>query len=288
MEKNTRYQQINWYPGHMFKSFRQIRDNLKIIDVVFILLDARIPGSSMNPEILKALQNKPSFILFNKMDLADKVNMNKWIKHYEDLGFICLPIDAASGKNVNLIKKMTEEVLEHKIISRQNKGLKQINFKTMVLGIPNVGKSTLINTLSNKKSTKVGNTPGLTKSKQWVKLSNGFDLLDMPGVLWPKLGDEKVGYSLAVTGAIKDNILPLDDVVNYAVKFLQTNYLDRLKDRYDDSITSNMEYVEVLDIIGNNRKALIKGGEIDYERVYKIILTDIRSKQLGELSFDLI
>lgn len=288
MEKNVKYQQINWYPGHMFKSFRVIKENLKIMDLVFILLDARIPYSSMNPEILNVLENKKTFILFNKMDLADKKELDKWIKHYEDLGHICLAIDAATGKNVNQIKKIAEDLLKQQLESRLNKGLKQINFKTMVLGIPNVGKSTLINTLSNRKSTKVGNTPGLTKSKQWVKLSNGFDLLDMPGVLWPKFEEEKVGYNLAITGAIRDNILPLDDVTNFAIKYLQANYLERLQERYDEAITKDSEFVEVLDLIGTKRGALIRGGEIDYDRVYMIILNDIRSKQLGELSFDLI
>lgn len=287
MTKNTRYQQINWYPGHMFKSFKEIEANLKIMDVVFILLDARIPYSSMNPQILKVLNNKPVFILFNKMDLADKKVLSKWIEHYEQLGYECLAIDAASGKNVNNIKKVTEEVLKEKLEIRLNRGLQQINFRTMVLGIPNVGKSTLINTLSNRKSTRVGNTPGLTKSKQWVKLSNGFDLLDMPGVLWPKFEEEKVGYNLAITGAIRDNILPMDDVTNFAIKFLQKNYLDRLQERYDESIDADTEFVDVLDIIGKKRGALIRGGEIDYDRVYTIIINDIRSKQLGELSFDL-
>lgn len=286
--KNTRYQQINWYPGHMFKSFKEIEANLKIMDVVFVLLDARIPESSMNPQILKVLKGKPVIILFNKMDLADKNVLNKWISHYEDKGYLCLPIDAASGLNVNNIKTIAEEILKEKLETRIRRGLKQVNFKTMVLGIPNVGKSTLINTLSNRKSTRVGNTPGLTKSKQWVKLSNGFDLLDMPGVLWPKFEDEKVGYNLAITGAIRDNILPMDDVTNFAIKFLQKNYLTRLQERYCESIKADTDFVDVLDTIGKKRGALIRGGEIDYDRVYAIILHDIRNKQLGELSFDLI
>lgn len=286
--KNTRYQQINWYPGHMFKSFKEIEANLKIMDVVFVLLDARIPESSMNPQILKVLKGKPVIILFNKMDLADKNILNKWIRHYEEKGYLCLPIDAASGKNVNNIKTIAEEILKDKLETRIRRGLKQVNFKTMVLGIPNVGKSTLINTLSNRKSTKVGNTPGLTKSKQWVKLSNGFDLLDMPGVLWPKFEDEKVGYNLAITGAIRDDILPMDDVTNFAIKFLQKNYLNRLKERYCQSIEADTEFVDVLDTIGTKRGALIRGGQIDYDRVYAIILHDIRNKQLGELSFDLV
>lgn len=288
VEKNKRYQQINWYPGHMFKSFREIKANLKLMDVIFLLIDARIPYSSMNPEILDVLKDKPTIILFNKMDLADETIMNNWLKHYEQQGFVCLPIDSQSGKNINQIKNLVDQILAEKIKRDLEKGLKPRNYKTMVLGIPNVGKSTLINTLSNSRSTKVGNRPGVTKSKQWVKLSNGFDLLDMPGVLWPKFEDEKVGYNLAITGAIKDDILPLDDITYYAITFLQKNYLKRLQDRYSEEITQDMEFVTVLDIIGKKRGALIHGGEIDYDRVYNIVLNDIRNKQLGKLAFDLL
>lgn len=288
VEKNKRYQQINWYPGHMFKSFREIKANLKLMDVIFLLIDARIPYSSMNPEILDVLKDKPTIILFNKMDLADETIMNNWLKHYEQQGFVCLPIDSQSGKNINQIKNLVDQILAEKIKRDLEKGLKPRNYKTMVLGIPNVGKSTLINTLSNSRSTKVGNRPGVTKSKQWVKLSNGFDLLDMPGVLWPKFEDEKVGYNLAITGAIKDDILPLDDITYYAITFLQNNYLKRLQDRYSEEITQDMEFVTVLDIIGKKRGALIHGGEIDYDRVYNIVLNDIRNKQLGKLAFDLL
>ena len=287
MNKNNRYQQINWYPGHMFKSFKVINNHLKLMDVVFVLVDARIPKSSMNPDILKILNNKPTIILFNKMDLADPKNLNKWLKHYEELGFTCLAIDAQKGTNVDLIKETADSLLKDKLARMDAKGLKQRNFKTMVLGIPNVGKSTLINRLSEQRSTKVGNTPGLTKSKQWVKLANGFDLLDMPGVLWPKF-ELDIGYNLAITGAIKDNILPLDDIVNHLIKFMKKHYLTNLNERYNNEITKDMEFVEVLDTIGRLRGALLKGSEIDYDRVYQIILTDLRNNYLGRVSFDLI
>lgn len=287
MSKNTRYQQINWYPGHMFKSFKEIDKHLKLMDVVFVLVDARIPESSMNPDILKMLKNKPTIILLNKMDLADQNNLNKWIKHYEENGFSVLAINAQKGMNVNLLKAKADELLKEKLERMERRGLKQQNFKTMVLGIPNVGKSTLINRLSNQRSTRVGNTPGLTKAKQWVKLANGFDLLDMPGVLWPKF-DEQIGYRLAITGAIKDNILPIDDIVHYLITFMQKNYLKNLQNRYSDDIKIDTDYVEVLDIIGKLRGALIRGGEIDYDRVYQVVLTDLRGKQLGQISFDTI
>ncbi|MDY0276618.1 MAG: ribosome biogenesis GTPase YlqF [Acholeplasma sp.] len=286
MEKNNRYQQINWYPGHMFKSFKEIKANLSLVDLVFLLIDARIPYSSMNPEILKVLKDKKTIIVFNKSDLADTNVSNEWIKHYEEQGFICSMSNAQSGIGLKELNKITNEMFKE--INERNalKGLKPRNLKVMVLGIPNVGKSTLINSLTNRKSAKTGNRPGVTKSKQWIKMDNGYDLLDMPGVLWPKFKDQKVGYHLAITGAIKDDILPLDDITNYAINLLQKHYLGRLKNRYDNDITSDMSFVEILDIIGKKRGALLPRGEIDYDRVYMIILNDIRSLQLGRLSFD--
>lgn len=288
LDKNNKLKQINWYPGHMFKSFKEIDKNLKLMDLIFVLIDARIPSSSMNPQILKALKHKPTIIIFNKMDLANQTNLNRWINHYEEEGFACLAIDARNGRNINNIKTKVNELLKDKIERTLAKGLKIKNFKAMVLGIPNVGKSTLINTLANRKSAKVGDKPGVTKNSQWIKTQEGFDLLDMPGVLWPKLGDETIGYNLAITGAIKDDILPLDDVVHHLISFMQKNYLTNLQDRYSTKINEELNFVEILDIIGKVRGALIRGGEIDYERVYSIVLNDLRSNQLGEVSLDLI
>ncbi|HHW79706.1 MAG TPA: ribosome biogenesis GTPase YlqF [Acholeplasmataceae bacterium] len=284
----NKYKQIQWYPGHMFKSFREIKENIGLMDIVLILLDARIPFSSMNPEILKIIGEKPALLLFNKMDLADSNGLNFWIKHYEELGFVCLAIDAQTGKNVNKIKTLAEEILDKQISKRKSRGLLKKDLRTMILGIPNVGKSTLINKLAGRKSTKVGNTPGVTKTQQWIKLSNGFDLLDTPGVLWPKFEDPKVGYHLAVTGAIKDKILPEDDVCFYALTYIQKYHLNRLQERYDENIAQDSTYIEMLDMIGKKRGALIAGGEIDYDRVYSIVLHDIRNKALGALTFDRI
>ncbi len=276
--------QIQWYPGHMFKSIREIREKINLMDMVMILLDARLPLSSMNPEILKVVKHKPVLILFNKMDLADPNVLNQFVKYYEDLGFSTLSIDANSRKNINKIYSACVSILDEKFKKQESKGLKNRAIRTMILGIPNVGKSTLINALSNKKATRVGNTPGVTKSQQWIKLSSEFELLDTPGVLWPKFDDIKVAYHLAITGAIKDNILPLDDVCQYALNFLKENYEKKLEQRYE--ITLDMEFVEMLDHIGMKRGALLRGKEIDYARVYQIILTDIRGRQLGGLSFD--
>lgn len=276
--------QIQWFPGHMFKSLREIKEKIKLMDIVMILLDSRLPYSSMNPEIMKITQHKPVILLLNKMDLADSHVLSMTEKDYQNKGFYTLKIDAQSGKNVEKIHQMAKDVLRGKIQKEESKGLKIRPFRTMILGIPNVGKSTLINQLSKSSATKTGNTPGVTKAQQWIKLGDTFELLDTPGVLWPKFTDPKVGYHLALTGAIKDRILPEDDVCHYALDFLKKYYPKRLYDRY--GITLDMDYVSMLDHIGQLRGALLKGAEVDYDRVYQIILTDIRGKQLGGLSFD--
>jgi len=276
--------QIQWFPGHMFKSLRQIREKMTLMDIVLVLLDSRLPASSMNPEIFKIIKHKPTLILFNKMDLADDSILNEWVKYYESQGYLTLKIDSQTGKNVSKIHEYAQKVLHEQLERTRQKGLKDRAIRTMILGIPNVGKSTLINQLSKSSATKTGNTPGVTKAQQWIKLSDDFHLLDTPGVLWPKFEDPKVGYHLAITGAIKDKILPEDDVVKYALTFLKKYYPNRLTDRY--GIKDEEDFVEMLDIIGKQRGALLKGAEIDYQRVYTIILTDIRNKQLGGLSFD--
>ncbi|MDD3067979.1 MAG: ribosome biogenesis GTPase YlqF [Acholeplasmataceae bacterium] len=276
--------QIQWFPGHMFKSLREIREKIKLMDIVMILLDSRLPYASMNPEIMKITQHKPVILLFNKMDLADGEILALSEKKYQEMGYYTLKIDAQSGKNVDKIHQLARDVLKDKIQKEESKGLKIRPFRTMILGIPNVGKSTLINQLSKSSATKTGNTPGVTKAQQWIKLGDTFEMLDTPGVLWPKFTDPKVGYHLAITGAIKDRILPEDDVCHYALDFLKTYYPKKLYQRYQ--ITEAMDYVSMLDQIGKLRGALLKGAEVDYDRVYQIILTDIRGKQLGGLSFD--
>lgn len=276
--------QIQWFPGHMFKSLREIKERVKLMDIVFVLLDARLPYSSMNPELYKIISHKPMMLLFNKMDLADDKVTNRFIKTYQEQGYQAMKIDASTGKNVNKIRPFAEEILKEKLDREKNKGLKRRALRCMILGIPNVGKSTLINQISKSAATKTANTPGVTKSQQWIKLGDDFELLDTPGVLWPKFDDPKVGYHLAITGAIKDKILPEDDVVHYAMMFLKDFYPDRLFERYQ--ITEDMTYEMMLETIGKKRGCLLKGGELDLARIYQIVLTDLRNKQLGGLSFD--
>lgn len=276
--------QIQWFPGHMFKSLREIKEKVKLMDIVFVLLDARLPYSSMNPELYKIIAHKPMMLLFNKMDLADDRVTNHFMMMYQNQGYQAMKIDASNGKNVNKIRPFAEEILKEKLDREKNKGLKRRALRCMILGIPNVGKSTLINQISKSGATKTANTPGVTKSQQWIKLGDDFELLDTPGVLWPKFDDPKVGYHLAITGAIKDKILPEDDVVHYALMFLKDYYPERLFERY--SITEDMDYEMMLQTIGKKRGCLLKGGELDLSRIYQIVLTDLRNKQLGGLSFD--
>jgi ribosome biogenesis GTPase A len=276
--------QIQWYPGHMFKSMREIKEKLPLVDLVIVLLDARLPQSSMNPKLFQTIKDKPTIILFNKSDLADPKMMDVWQNIYNAQGFQTLRIDASSGHNVHKIHALALEVLKDKLARENQKGLKLRPLRAMILGIPNVGKSTLINQLIKRKATKTANRPGVTKAQQWIKIGEQFELLDTPGVLWPKFDDPKVGYHLAITGAIKDHILPIDDVLEYAIEFLKTHYQGRLNERYQ--IDEKLSYEQILNAIALKRGALLKGFEIDLDRVYQIILTDLRNKHLGGLSFD--
>ena len=277
--------QVQWFPGHMFKSLREIKEKIKLMDLVFILLDARVPFSSMNPSILELVGIKPTLVLFNKSDLADSKLLKPWFKKYEEEGFFTLAISSSSGKNVDKIYEKCLEILDEKIQRRKAKGLKVKPIRAMIIGIPNVGKSTLINQLTKSKATKTANTPGVTKSQQWIKINEQFELLDTPGVLWPKFDNPIVGLNLAATGAIKDAILPIDNVVNHTLRYLFDNYYLRLVRRYGITI-KEYDYLTILDQIGKKRGALLRGNEIDYERVYQVILSDLRNGLLGELTLD--
>ena len=276
--------QVQWFPGHMSKALREIKENLKKVDIAFILLDARLPESSMNPKIKEIIGNKPALILFNKSSLADQVELDKWLNFYQKEGFQSLKIDAITGKNIRKIKTMTDDILKPMLEKEQKRGMQKRAIRTMIIGIPNVGKSTLINTLSKKKATRTGNTPGITKAQQWVKISDDFELLDTPGVLWPKFEDEKVGYHLALSGAIKDSILPNEEIALYAHSFLKTYYKEQLMKRYQ--LDDIKEPLDTFDEIGRKRGALIKGNEVNYDTVYEILLKDLRDGQLGGITFD--
>lgn len=275
---------INWFPGHMAKAKREIEEKLKFVDVVFELVDARIPLSSRNPMISEILKNKPHLILMTKATMADPVYNSRFEKnliHNETLERVLL-IDSISGLNTNKIVSMSKELLKGKLEKEKLKGMKERPLKAMVIGIPNVGKSTLINKLVGKKTALVGNRPGVTISQQWIRINKDLDLLDTPGVLWPKFETQEIGFNLALTGAIKDTVVYKDDMILYFLSFLKENYKDSLK-LYN--ITSDTDNIEILNIIGKN-KNFIRNKEIEYERVYDLIINDFRNLKLGRITLD--
>ena len=275
---------INWFPGHMAKAKKEIEEKLKFVDVVFELVDARIPLSSRNPMISEILKNKPHLILMTKATMADPVYNSRFEKnliHNETLERVLL-IDSISGLNTNKIVSMSKELLKEKLEKEKLKGMKERPLKAMVIGIPNVGKSTLINKLVGKKTALVSNRPGVTISQQWIRINKDLDLLDTPGVLWPKFETQEIGFNLALTGAIKDTVVYKDDMILYFLSFLKENYKDSLK-LYN--VTSDTDNIEILNIIGKN-KNFIRNKEIEYERVYDLIINDFRNLKLGRITLD--
>lgn len=277
--------EIQWFPGHMNKAIKEIQANQKAVDLLIVVLDSRLPVSSMNPFVLELSKTKPTLLLFNKIDLADTNLLNKHIKNYQDEGFYTLKVNSNSGFGVDKIyNKIKDEVLKEKILKRQEKNLKFDVFKAMILGIPNVGKSSLINRIVNKKVTKIENRPGVTKMLNWIRISKDFELLDTPGILWPKFKEE-VKFSLALSGSIKDDILPIDDVCIFGLNFLKKYYPNILIEYYSIDI-QNDDSVMMLDKIGKKIGALMKNNEIDYNRVYKAFLKDLRSDKFKGVCFD--
>lgn len=277
--------EIQWFPGHMNKAIKEIQANQKAVDLLIVVLDSRLPRSSMNPFVLELAKTKPTLLLFNKIDLADTNLLNKHIKEYQKEGFYTLKVNSNSGFGVDKIyNKIKEEVLKEKILKRQEKNLKFDIFKAMILGIPNVGKSSLINRIVNKKVTKIENRPGVTKMLNWIRISKDFELLDTPGILWPKFKEE-VKFSLALSGSIKDDILPIDDVCIFGLNFLKKYYPKVLIEFYDIDI-DNDDSINMLDKIGKKIGALMKNNEIDYNRVYKAFLKDLRSEKFKGVCFD--
>nr|WP_305147613.1 ribosome biogenesis GTPase YlqF [Anoxybacillus gonensis] len=277
---------IQWFPGHMAKAKREVTEKLKLIDIVFELVDARIPMSSRNPLIDEIVANKPRMMLLNKADMADPDVTKQWIEFFATQQIEAIAIDSQSGTGVKQIVTVAKEKLRPKFEKMMAKGIKRPRaMRALIVGIPNVGKSTLINRLAGKHIAKTGDTPGVTKVQQWIKVGKELELLDTPGILWPKFEDEEVGFKLATTGAIKDTILNLQDVAVYALRFLAAYYPERLKERY--ALSDIPEDIVVLfDEIGKRRGCLAAGGVVDYDKVAELVLRDIRTEKLGRLSFD--
>ncbi len=283
--KEGAHMTIQWFPGHMAKARREVTEKLKLIDIVFELTDARIPMSSRNPMIEEILQNKPKIVLLNKADKADPRMTKQWQAHFERQGVRALAINSVDGQGLNQIITTSKDILKEKFDRMKAKGVKPRAIRALIIGIPNVGKSTLINRLAKKNIAKTGDRPGITTSQQWVKVGKELELLDTPGILWPKFEDDQVGLRLAVTGAIKDSIINLQDVAVYALRFLEEHYPERLKKRYE--LTDIPEdIVELFDAIGRKRGCLMSGGLINYDKTTEIIIRDIRTEKFGPLTFE--
>lgn len=276
---------IQWFPGHMAKARREVTEKLKLVDIVFELLDARIPVSSANPMLDELIQQKPRIKLLNKADMADPAATARWLEILSGGNTHVLAIDAQSGKGLDKMVKLAEQILQPKWERLRAKGIRPRAIRAMIVGIPNVGKSTLINRLAGKNIAKTGNTPGVTKAQAWIKVGKTMELLDTPGILWPKFEDKETGYKLALTGAIKDTILNLQDVSIFGLRFLEKHYPGALKARY--KLRDIPDIVPLFDHIGRLRGCLRAGGEIDYDKTAEVIIRDIRGMKLGPLTFDL-
>lgn len=276
---------IQWFPGHMAKARREVTEKLKLVDIIFELVDARLPLSSRNPMIDQVIQHKPRLIILNKMDMADETETKKWIRYFEGQGTRAVAINSLEGRGLQAVTKASKEILEDKWSRMIAKGIKPRAIRAMIVGIPNVGKSTLINRLSKKSLAKTGNMPGVTKAQQWIKVGKEIELLDTPGILWPKFEDQEIGFKLAVTGAIKDSVIQMQELAIYALKFLEQRYPERLKERYGiDGVDE--EIVNTFDAIGKKRSFVSPGGEVDYEMTAEAIVRDIRNQYLGRVTFD--
>lgn len=291
---------INWYPGHMAKTKRQIIEDLKLIDVVVEILDARIPISSQNPDIGKWIQGKQKVIILNKSDLASEIENKKWVQYFEKKDIPAILVDSNSGKGIGEAVRKIEAVYQENEEKFVSKGRVGKSIRVMILGIPNVGKSSFINRITKKNSAQVGNKPGVTRQKQWVRINENIELLDTPGVLWPKFESEEVGLKLAYTGTIKDDVLETIEIGFCLLKYLINNHKTNLLERYklekekieeillqsEDEKEENDKVLEIMEEIGKKRGAIISGGNVDLEKVARIILDDFRSGKLGRITLE--
>ena len=298
IEENSYHKiNLNWYPGHMAKTRREIIEDLKLIDVVIELVDSRIPISSRNPDIAEITKNKDRIIVLNKCDLSDKKENEKWIKSFKENGLIAIECDSNSGRGVNEVLRAIEKIKEGQMQEYASKGRTGRKIRAMILGIPNVGKSSFINRVSKASRLEVGNKPGVTKKKQWIRLNDKIELLDTPGVLWPKFESNQVALNLAYTGSIKDDVLPQTEIAYELLKYLLENYRSSVSERYKISVEhieeilnrdepENYNIYEIMLEIGKKRGAIISGGQVDDEKVARIILDDFRSGKIGKITLE--
>ena len=276
---------INWFPGHMRKTQREIKENLKLVEAVIEIRDARIPRSSANPDIEKLCGNKPRLILLNKSDLTESRVTREWMKELSKDNVKAIEVNCLKGKGLNQIKPALEELLKEKLERYEAKGLVNVVIRVMVVGIPNVGKSTFINKMAKNNIAKTGDRPGVTKSKQWIKTPLGIEMLDTPGVLWPKFEDERTALNLAFTGAIKDEIMDTEELSYRLVERLQKHYANELMARYKIERVFE-DPLDTLDAIARKRGCLMSGGHIDYNRIAVILLDEFRGGKIGNISLE--
>ena len=284
---------INWYPGHMLKTKKQIIEDIKLIDVVVEILDARVPLASQNPDIKQITSNKKKVIVLNKCDLANETETKKWIKYFETQGIKAIEADSNLGKGIKETLKQVQDLMQDEMEKAANKGRINKNIRMMIVGIPNVGKSSFINRMTNKKSAEVGNRPGVTKQKQWVRISSNIELLDTPGVLWPKFENEDIALKLSYTGTIKDEVIDKVNIAYNLLKYLEKNNKNELFARFkltdtdfNSIISEEDEVLELMNIIAKKRGAIVSGGEIDYEKISSIILNDFRTGKIGRITLE--
>lgn len=278
---------IGWYPGHMAKTKREIREKINLIDIIYEVIDARMPISSKIKDIDDLIKDKPRILIMTKYDLCDKKETDKFISYYEKLGYKVVPVDLANNKNVKEVLNLSESVSKELNDKRKSKGLKPRNLRALIIGIPNVGKSTLINRLVGKKAAGVGNKPGFTKSLSWIRINKDIDLLDSPGILWPKLENQYEARILAIFSSIKEEILNKEDLALFAIDILTKLYKDKLESRYNIKV-DNMTNIEIMESIAKKRGCVTKGNITDYERVSSIILNDIKNNAFKEITLDRI
>lgn len=273
---------IQWYPGHMSKARRQVQENIKHVDFVTILVDARLPLSSQNPMLTKIVGDKPKLMILNKADLADSIRTTQWRSFFENQGIKTLAINSKDQSAVKKVTDAAKELMADKIAKLRERGIQKETLRTMIIGIPNAGKSTLMNRLAGKKIAVVGNKPGVTKGQQWLKSNKDLEILDTPGILWPKFEDEVVGLKLALTGAIKDQLLPMDEVTIFGINYFKQHYAERLLERYK-GINLDEEAPEI--IMTMTQKL---GFRDDYDRFYNLFVKDVRDGKLGRYTLDIV
>lgn len=275
---------VQWYPGHMTKAKRQMQEDLKLIDLIIELVDARVPLSSRNPDIDQLGQNKSRLILLNKADLADERQNEAWKEYFQSKGFYVVKVDSRNGAGMKTIQNVIQEACKEKIERDRRRGIKNRPIRAMVAGIPNVGKSTFINTFAGKACAKTGNRPGVTKGKQWIRLNKNVELLDTPGILWPKFEDQEVGIRLAFVGSIKDDILNMEELALKLIDYLKERYTGLLEKRYGIYEAGNA--VEILGDIAKARGCLKKGEELDYTKASGLLFDDFRGGKIGRITLE--